>query len=73
MNQTIVFDLDHNRKRLEYYEAQKALKGRGPQAKTFDKWIAIYSERVTKLERQVSRLGLKTQLDTASTKTAARA
>ena len=38
-----------------------------------NKWIEIYSERVGKLERQVSKLGLKTQLHSSTTKSAASA
>ena len=65
----ILFDLDHNRNKLEYFTEQRnqalaALQAAGSRAKTtpYDKWIEIYSERVGKLERQVSRLGLKTQI-----------
>lgn len=68
MNPTL-FDLEHNRTRLEYYEGQRAsalaaLQASGSRAKTtpHDKWVEIYSERVAKLERQLTKLGMKTQL-----------
>ena len=66
----VLFDLEHNRNRLNYFNQQReqalaALQASGSRAKTtaYDKWVEIYSERVAKLERQVTRLGLKTQLD----------
>lgn len=58
-----VFELETARRRLDYYTQQKS---KSPKNKTLDKWIEIYEERVQKLQRQVSRLGLRTQLDTAS-------
>jgi hypothetical protein len=68
----VLFELEHNRTRLEYYTqlrntALAALQASGSRAKTtvYDKWVEIYSERVTKLERQASKLGLKLQLKTA--------
>jgi hypothetical protein len=71
MNQTsVLFDLEHNRKRLDYYAQLKGrLASTAPGAKApkspkaLEKWIEIYEERVQKLERQASRLGLKTQLE----------
>ena len=69
----VLFDLEHNRTRLEYYNqlrnnALAVLQASGSRAKTtvYDKWVEIYSERVTKLERQASKLGLKLQLKTAA-------
>ncbi|MGZ3688185.1 MAG: hypothetical protein ACXWPM_01480 [Bdellovibrionota bacterium] len=50
----VISDLEHNRKRLEYYVHLKTKTG--PKNKSIDNWIAVYSERVTKLERQASRL-----------------
>jgi DNA topoisomerase VI subunit B len=63
MSHTVMFDLEHNRKRLSYYSQQKE-KSMGDKKKSaaLDKWIEIYAERVQKLERQVTKLGLKTQL-----------
>jgi hypothetical protein len=61
MSKTILFDLDLNKKKLEYYQQLKAKSG-SEKSKILNKWIEIYSERVQKLERQVSRLGLRTQL-----------
>jgi hypothetical protein len=71
MSKAILFDLDLNKKKLEYYQALKAKSG-SEKSKILNKWIEIYSERVQKLERQVSRLGLRTQLK-ASEKAAATA
>jgi vacuolar-type H+-ATPase subunit E/Vma4 len=69
MNPNMILDYEQNKKRLEYYESQKR---RNAKNKALDKWIEIYSERVTKLERQMSRQGLRTQLDSKQ-RTAARA
>ncbi len=60
MNKTILFDLEHNRKRLDYYTH---LRQKTAKDSALDKWIAIYSERVKKLEKQIDKLGLRTQLD----------
>jgi hypothetical protein len=64
MNKTILFELEHNKKKLEYYVALKARSGT-ERSKILNKWIEIYSERVQKLDRQASRAGLKTQLKAA--------
>jgi hypothetical protein len=64
MSKTILFDLEHNKKKLEYYQALKARSG-SEKSKILNKWIEIYSERVQKLDRQAGRLGLKTQLKAA--------
>ena len=68
----IHFDLEHNRERLGYFEglrnsALAKLQAAGSRAKTtrYDTWVEIYTERVSKLERQVTKLGLKTQLNKA--------
>jgi hypothetical protein len=61
MSKTILFDLELNKKKLEYYQSLKSKAGT-EKSKIINKWIEIYSERVAKLERQVSRLGLRTQL-----------
>jgi hypothetical protein len=71
MSKTILFDLEHNKKKLEYYQSLKAKAGT-EKSKIINKWIEIYSERVAKLDRQVTRLGLRTQLKAAE-KTAATA
>ena len=64
------FDLEHNRERLGYFEGLRnntlaKLQAAGSRAKTtqYDKWVEIYAERVSKLERQLTKLGLKTQLN----------
>jgi hypothetical protein len=65
----VLFELDHNRTRLEYFTQQRnralaALQASGSRVKTtsYDKWVEIYSDRIAKLERQATKLGLKTQL-----------
>ncbi|MEK6578596.1 MAG: hypothetical protein AABZ55_05160 [Bdellovibrionota bacterium] len=58
MNGIFQFDLDHSRKRLNYYNG---LKEKTPSA-VVDKWVKIYSERLQKLERQISKTGLRTEL-----------
>jgi hypothetical protein len=63
MSHPVLFDLEHNRKRLEYYTL---LKARTPKAPALGKWIEIYAERVRLLERQVNKLGLRTELPKAS-------
>jgi hypothetical protein len=45
-------ELENSRQRLAYYTQLKNVKG----AKTVDKWIEIYSDRVSKMERQLKRL-----------------
>ena len=79
MNENLIFDLDHNKERLEYYvklKSQYALKSDASdkqltaRAGAVDKWIEIYAERIQKLEVQLSKLGLKTQLATERRATA---
>lgn len=76
---SVMIDLDHNHKRLDYYSqlrtaALAQLQASGSRAKTtaYDKWVEIYSERVAKLDRQAAKLGMKTQLgkNTATEKSA---
>ena len=69
---TILFDLELNKKKLEYYQQLKTKSG-SEKSKIINKWIEIYSERVSKLERQASRLGLRTQLKSADKSSAASA
>jgi hypothetical protein len=64
MSKAILFDLEQNKKKLEYYQQLKAKSG-SERSKILNKWIEIYGDRVQKLERQVSRLGLRTQLKAA--------
>jgi len=64
MSRAILFDLEHNKSKLDYYQSLKARSG-SEKSKILNKWIEIYSERVQKLERQVTRLGLRTQLKTS--------
>jgi hypothetical protein len=47
-----VSELRSSQERLAYYTQLKNKKG----AKSVDKWIEIYSERVTKLERLMKKL-----------------
>jgi hypothetical protein len=63
MTTAVLLDLEHNRKRLSYYTSLKEKSAKAVPA--IQKWIEIYSERVTKLERQLQKaqkLGLKTQM-----------
>lgn len=74
--QTLLADLEFNRKRLAYYEAQLTkLGGRAPTAIT--RWVEIYSERVSQLDRKLRRLqsqGMRTELKVSqSAKRSARA
>lgn len=57
MSTQILFELGHNRRRLSYYSDLKSKKS-GSKLKSLDTWIEIYSDRVKKLERKASRLGL---------------
>ncbi len=71
MSHTVMIDLELNRKRLSYYTQLKEKHvADKKKAATFDKWIEIYAERVQKLERQVTKLGLKTQLAKATAEAA---
>lgn len=65
MINSLVFDLEHNRKRLQYYSQLKQ-KSVSKKAGAIDKWVAIYEERVQKLERKANKLGLKFQLQASS-------
>ena len=67
-SQNTLYDLEHAKSRLDFYTAQKA---RAPKNKALDKWLEIYGERVQKLQRQASKLGLRTQLDGAKAPRAA--
>lgn len=66
MNHVLLFDLDQNRRRLEYYLhlkstfPAKSSQPKTPKETAIDKWIEIYSDRVRKLERQATKLGLNT-------------
>ncbi len=61
MSSRVNIELEHNRKRLDYYTRLKEKSGN---LSSVEKWIEIYSDRVRKLERQVQKLGhgLKTDL-----------
>ncbi len=61
MSATLLFELDHSRKRLEYF-MQLERKSAAPSV-TVTKWIAIYRERIAKQEKKIQKLGLKTQLN----------
>lgn len=70
MSNAVVSELEHARERLSFYQGQQdRLLASAPSSKkapklpvSLTKWIEIYSERVRKLERQVSRLGLRTEI-----------
>jgi hypothetical protein len=64
MSNSLIFDIEHSRDRLQYYQE---LKGRPGYEKSpvVHKWIEIYASRVQRLERQATRLGLKTLIRVA--------
>jgi hypothetical protein len=68
MSHTLMYELDHNKKRLEYYMQMKA-KNAGA-LNSADKWIDIYSERVKKLEKQAVKAGIKVDATVPNTQTA---
>ncbi len=78
MNPAVLSDLDHNRRRLDYYRQLKTQHATAPSASSskkassapnpVDKWIEIYAERVRKLERQISKQGLRTEIVAAPQK-----
>lgn len=82
MNPVVLSDLDHNRKRLDYYQqlkiqylaAPSVLVGKKASSapNPIDKWIEIYSERVRKLERQMTKLGLRTEIEATPRKASAK-
>lgn len=67
---SILADLDFNKKRLAYFESQmdrylaqaSEAKKSSKAPETITQWVEIYSERVRKLERQVQKQGLRTEL-----------
>ncbi len=71
MSTTLVLDLEHNRKRLHYYSQLKEQKAASKKAGALDKWIEIYEERVQKLERKATKLGLKFVLPAANSSASA--
>lgn len=60
MEKTVLFGLEQNRKRLQYYSQIKEKSGLETSS-TVNKWIEIYSERMTQFEEQAQRLGLKVE------------
>lgn len=68
MSHIVLYDLDQNRRRLEYYINLKSTchlnssQPKTPKETVIDKWVEIYEERVQKLEKQVTKLGLRTEL-----------
>ncbi len=54
MSEFILKDLDHNRKRLEYYSKKAEV---APGA-THQKWIDIYASRISAIETKAKSLGL---------------
>ena len=70
MSTTLALELEHNKKRLQYYTE---LKEKQISPKVMNKWIEVYSERVAKIERQLKKLqaqqegpGLKVQIQKSS-------
>jgi hypothetical protein len=73
MSQVILSELEHNKRRLDYYTQLKSKTVTSKKIGPLDKWIEIYSERVHKLERQVQkmqRMGLRVQLDSSQASSA---
>lgn len=63
MSHSIQFELDQNRKRLNYYAG---LKTKSPEkGASLDKWISIYDERIVKLEKQLQKIQKQQQTKTA--------
>lgn len=60
MSHVIIHELDHQKKRLEYYQQiRDRLDKAGSPTKTIDKWIDIYSRRIQELELKATDLGLQ--------------
>lgn len=62
MERSILFDLELNRKRLDYYYSIKEKAGSDTPA-TVMKWIQIYVERIQQLEQEAQQQGLKFELE----------
>ena len=61
MSQSVLLDLEHNKKRLEYYQQLKAkddTEKTGSYESVLNKWIEIYDDRIRKLEKQAVKTGL---------------
>lgn len=63
MSSILHFEISQNQERLQYYK-QLQLKNPERKAAAIEKWIAIYEERVQKLEKKAHKVGLKFQLPT---------
>jgi len=53
MNQNILFELEHNKKRLDYYQTKLESLDEDQSA---SKWVEIYADRVKALESKASKL-----------------
>lgn len=53
MSANLHFEITRNKQRLEYYTRLKTTGAKAPAA--IDKWIAIYQERVERLEKQAQK------------------
>jgi hypothetical protein len=56
MSHPVLFELERNKKRLDYYLGLKSQIAPSRKKLPVDKWIEIYAERVKKLERQAARV-----------------
>jgi hypothetical protein len=61
MSHPVLFELERNKQRLDYYLTQKnlvrtRLATTSRKKSPLDKWIEIYEERVKKLERQAAKI-----------------
>ncbi|MEK6704703.1 MAG: hypothetical protein AAB116_08165 [Candidatus Poribacteria bacterium] len=66
MSTTIAMELEHSRKRLNYYLTMRDKSGSNS---AIERWIAIYSERIKKLERQsqkIDRIAVKRRPEMSS-------
>lgn len=61
MERSIVFDIEQNRRRLQYYSQLKEKSGSNTPL-TVSKWIEIYSERMALLEKKAKELGIPLNL-----------
>ena len=67
---SIQIELDHTRKRLDYYR-QLSEKSQASKKSSINKWIEIYDERVQKLTRQLARAQKQAADDAAAAAAAA--
>lgn len=67
MKHHLIFQLEENKRHLEYYQTLKNQSESGlgqitPKNSSIQKWIEIYTDRVLALESEVQKLGLRTEI-----------